>query len=128
MIKNNGFVFQIGPLKRHFTNDLGGVIYFVDANDRERFEESAEEMRHELSLGEEGVPLLIFANKMDLPGAVSSSEIMEKFDLRSMNRPWYIQSSCATKGEGLHEGMDWLTKQVEMRRTGVTTSASDSTQ
>ena len=32
--------------------------------------------------------------------------------LASIKGTWHIHSTCATIGEGLYEGMDWLTKQV----------------
>ena len=25
---------------------------------------------------------------------------------------WYIQATCATKGEGLYEGLDWLSNEL----------------
>ena len=28
-------------------------------------------------------------------------------------RTWYIQATCATSGEGLYEGLDWLSGQLE---------------
>lgn len=27
-------------------------------------------------------------------------------------RQWYIQSTCATSGEGLYEGLDWLSNTI----------------
>ena len=27
-------------------------------------------------------------------------------------RNWYIQATCATSGEGLYEGLDWLSNQL----------------
>lgn len=54
-------------------------------------------------------PLLIFANKQDLPCAASTAEIVELLDLRSLHgREWYIQGSSATTGEGIYEGIEWL--------------------
>lgn len=53
--------------------------------------------------------LLVFANKQDLPNAMSVPEITDKLMLYSIrNRHWYIQSACATAGDGLFEGLDWL--------------------
>jgi ADP-ribosylation factor protein 1 len=28
------------------------------------------------------------------------------------NRKWYIQATCATSGEGLFEGLDWLSANI----------------
>ena len=53
--------------------------------------------------------LLVFANKQDLPNAMTAGEITEKLGLQSMrNRQWFIQSAWATTGDGLYEGLDWL--------------------
>jgi ADP-ribosylation factor 1/2 len=54
--------------------------------------------------------LLLYANKQDLPGALSVSKISERLNLHQhcRNRPWFIQGCCATTGDGLYEGLDWL--------------------
>jgi len=53
--------------------------------------------------------LLVFANKQDLPQAMSVAEITEKLGLPNIrNRKWYMQATCATSGDGLYEGLDWL--------------------
>jgi len=57
--------------------------------------------------------LLVFANKQDLPNAMTAAEITDKIGLHSIRqRHWFIQSSCATNGEGLVEGLDWLSANV----------------
>lgn len=74
--------------------------------------------------------ILIFANKQDLTNgmycsiysilnlhllnvifiAMKPHEIQEKLGLtRIRDRNWYVQPSCATTGDGLHEGLAWLT-------------------
>jgi len=53
--------------------------------------------------------LLVFTNTEDLPNAMPAAEVSEKLGLNTMhNRPWFIQSACATIGDGLYEGLDWL--------------------
>lgn len=57
--------------------------------------------------------LLVFANKQDLPNAMNAAEITDKLSLHSLRqRHWYIQSTCATSGEGLYEGLDWLSNNI----------------
>eukprot|EP01083_Nonionella_stella_P065601 172049_1 len=59
----------------------------------------------------EGVPLLVFANKMDLPNALNLDEVTDCLKLNKIcqkDRSWHIQSSCAMTGDGLHEGLYWL--------------------
>ena len=56
-----------------------------------------------------GVPLLVFCNKQDVEGALKPEEISEQLGLAGgeKERQWSVRGSCATKGEGLEEGLDW---------------------
>lgn len=57
--------------------------------------------------------ILVFANKKDLPTAKNAAEITELFSLQEIkNHDWHIQSCCALSGEGLEEGLDWLTSKL----------------
>ena len=57
--------------------------------------------------------LLVFANKQDLPNAMNAAEITDKLGLHSLRqRNWYIQSTCATTGDGLYEGLDWMSNSL----------------
>ena len=47
----------------------------------------------------------------DLPNAMEVSEMADKLGLGSMrNRKWYIKGCCATTGDGLYDGLDWMNK------------------
>lgn len=59
-----------------------------------------------------GVPLLVIANKQDLPGALSVQQVSEGLDLRQHNRPWHVQPTCAITSEGVYEALDWLAREV----------------
>jgi signal recognition particle receptor subunit beta len=86
----------------------------VDSNDRERVSEAAEELQKMLREDElREAAVLVLANKQDLPNAMSVAEVTDKLGLHSMrNRKWYIQATCATSGDGLYEGLDWLAHTV----------------
>ncbi|MBA0583248.1 hypothetical protein Gorai_014113 [Gossypium raimondii] len=44
---------------------------------------------------------------------MNAAEITDKLGLHSLRqRHWYIQSTCATSGEGLYEGLDWLSNNI----------------
>ena len=59
-------------------------------------------------------PVLVFANKSDLPGAVDPSECSLILGLPAISdRAWQIQASNALSGEGVGEGVQWLTQQLE---------------
>lgn len=52
--------------------------------------------------------LLVFANKQDIEGSMSATEITEYLGLTLLrNRTWTIVKCSALKGEGLTEGLDW---------------------
>ncbi|XP_070686371.1 ADP-ribosylation factor 4-like [Pempheris klunzingeri] len=105
---------KIRPLWRHYFQNTQGLIFVVDSNDRERVAESSEELSKMLMEDElKDAALLVFANKQDLPNALSVSELTDKLGLYSLhNKTWHIQSTCATDGTGLYEGLDWLSKEL----------------
>merc|ERR1712170_143725 len=109
---------KIRPLWRHYFQNTQGLIFVIDSNDRERIAEANEELKKMLSEDElRDAALLVFANKQDLPNAMSVAEITDKLGLHSLrNRKWYIQSTCATSGEGLYEGLDWLSNALKEKK------------
>ncbi|KPP79931.1 hypothetical protein Z043_100461 [Scleropages formosus] len=53
----------------------------------------------------------------DLPNAMNAAEITDKLGLHSLrHRNWYIQATCATSGDGLYEGLDWLSNQLKNQK------------
>ncbi|TNN82475.1 ADP-ribosylation factor 3 [Liparis tanakae] len=95
-----------------------GLIFVVDSNDRERVNEAREELMRMLAEDElRDAVLLIFANKQDLPNAMNAAELTDKLGLHSLrHRNWYIQATCATSGDGLYEGLDWLANQLKNKK------------
>lgn len=105
---------RIRPLRYHYSKGARGIIFVVDASDRERVDQARYELSGVLTEEElKDTPLLILANKQDLPDAMSEAEIADSLNLRSLgHRQWHIQPSCATTGHGLREGLDWLACQT----------------
>ncbi|KAK8997721.1 hypothetical protein V6N11_012262 [Hibiscus sabdariffa] len=105
---------KIRPLWRHYFQNTQGLIFVVDSNDRDRAVEARDELHRMLNEDElRDAVLLVFANKQDLPNAMNAAEITDKLGLHSLRqRHWYIQSTCATSGEGLYEGLDWLSNNI----------------
>ncbi|XP_041477971.1 ADP-ribosylation factor 1-like [Lytechinus variegatus] len=108
---------KIRPLWRHYFQNTQGLIFVVDSNDRERIHEAKEELNRMLNEDElRDAHLLVFANKQDLPNAMTAEDVTSALMLQNMrNRKWYIQSTCATSGDGLYEGLDWLS--TELKKT-----------
>jgi len=107
---------NIRPLWRHYFHGSNALLFVVDSNDRDRIEDARDELHK--TLADEtmrDVALLVYANKQDLPNAMTSSEVGEKLGLHDLRgTKWYLQGSCATSGEGLFEGLDWLSKALTM--------------
>ncbi|BFZ65455.1 hypothetical protein YB2330_006626 [Saitoella coloradoensis] len=109
---------KIRPLWRHYFQNTQGIIFVVDSNDRERVTEAREELQRMLNEDElRDALLLVFANKQDLPNAMSAAEITDKLGLHSLRqRLWYIQATCATSGDGLYEGLEWLSTNLRKKQ------------
>ncbi|CAH1378074.1 hypothetical protein MTP99_019451 [Tenebrio molitor] len=105
---------KIRKLWRHYFQNTQGLIFVVDSNDRERIGEAETELQNMLMEDElRDAVLLVFANKQDLPNAMTAAELTDKLNLNQLhNRRWYIQATCATQGDGLYEGLDWLSNEL----------------
>ena len=68
----------------------------------------------------DGAVLLVLANKQDLKDAMTATEISENLGLHNVkSHNWQIQSCCALTGEGLFEGLEWISQQVtELSKQG----------
>ena len=103
---------KIRPLWKHYFQGCEGLVFIVDSVDATRFSEAQDELAWILNADEmTGVPLIVLANKQDLPNARSPSEIAEKLGLPQLkNRKWFIQGTSAVTGSGVYEGMQELSK------------------
>lgn len=121
--KVNLMVWDVGvrPLRRHFYLGTRGLIFVVDSNDRERIDEAALELQRVLRNVEvANAPLLVLANKQDLPNAMNMDEVEERLGLKSLrSRQWFLQSTCATLGDGLCGGLDWMITALKNNPSGV---------
>lgn len=107
---------KLRDLWRHYYTGTDAVIYIIDSCDKERLDLAQEELFGVLEDEElRDVPLLIYANKQDM-GKITPADITNKFQMEKMRRPWKVQGSCAVTGEGLYEGLDWLSEQQKKRK------------
>ncbi|KAG1678047.1 hypothetical protein FOA52_000843 [Chlamydomonas sp. UWO 241] len=105
---------KLRPLWRHYFNNTDGLIFVVDCQDRERIGKSAAEfqaiIQDPLMLRS---AILVFANKQDMRGCMTPAEVCEAFGMHQLKgRKWHVQAAVATKGEGLYEGLDWLSANI----------------
>ena len=109
-----GGSYKIRPLSLDYYKNVQGLIFVVDSIDRDRIEDAREELHRLVNeeLLKEAV-VLVLANKQDLPGAMTTEEITEKLELCSIRgRNWLIQGCSAIHGEGLFEGLEWISTAI----------------
>ncbi|CAO3566541.1 unnamed protein product [Mortierella alpina] len=101
-------------LWRYYLQNTDGLIFVVDsaAHDLISHSLAREELRYLLEEREElkDLPLLVYANKGDVQHALTVAEVRDLLQLKTATgeRPWHIQGSCGTTGDGLGQGLDWL--------------------
>uniref|UniRef100_H2Y6E0 ADP-ribosylation factor-like protein 2 n=1 Tax=Ciona savignyi TaxID=51511 RepID=H2Y6E0_CIOSA len=124
-VEHRGFklnIWDVGGQKslrsywRNYFESTDGLIWVVDSADKRRLEDCINEL-HQLLVEEvRGATLLVFANKQDLPGALTSQEIKEILDLEGIKtHHWSILPCSAVSGKNLLEGIDWLLDDVSSR-------------
>ena len=104
---------------RDYYTNTQGIIFVVDSNDRDYIDIAREEL-HKMIKDEElkDAILLVYANKQDLPRAMTTPEITEKLQLHTIrDRRWFIQATSATRKNGLYEGLDWLSQNVPANKS-----------
>lgn len=103
-------------LWEHYYKDCHGIVFVVDSSDRLRLVVVKDELDLLLQhpdICNKKIPILFFANKMDCKDALSSVKIAAGLGLdKIMDKPWHIAASNALTGEGLQEGVEWLTQQI----------------
>jgi len=127
---------KLRPLWRSYTRCTDGIVFVLDSVDIERMEEAKMElMRTAKCPDNQGVPVLILANKQDLPGAREPKQLEKLLGLHELSplitissststnstqtqtfKGWYIQPACAITGEGLHEGLEALYDMIIKKR------------
>ncbi|CAL5978486.1 GTP-binding_protein Sar1 [Hexamita inflata] len=134
-------VLEIGSIKFK-TYDLGGhevarkvweeyvasanaIVYLVDIADRTRFAESRVALQSVMEAKQfKDFPILILANKIDLPSAVSVEDVVSALKLQDQQtgkeaaklpqgvRPLEVFPCSVIQKEGYAEGFRWLSKYV----------------
>lgn len=102
---------------RNYFEETDGLLWVVDSADGAGRLETCREQLQEVLREERlvGVPVLILANKQDLPGALSAGEIASRLGLEAMgHRRWAILP-CSAKEMGEAMVLEWLVEQMRLR-------------
>ncbi|EFJ27233.1 ARF-like GTPase [Selaginella moellendorffii] len=100
---------------RNYCDQIDGLVYVIDCEDRERLEESGEELINFLDdVKDRKFPVLVFANKQDSELAIAEDEITDALNLHYIrHHAWQVHGCSALTGGGLREGMNWLMEQLQ---------------
>ncbi|CAL6107365.1 ADP-ribosylation_factor [Hexamita inflata] len=110
----------VRPLWVQFYQNTVAIIFVVDSTTKDplRIQDTRDELQKLMTEDQlKDAALLVFANKQDLPQAMSLSDLSEKLELNSyINREQHIQACCAKTGEGLQQGFEWLSTILNERK------------
>lgn len=102
---------------RNYFESTDGLMWVVDSADKRRLLDCKNEL-HSLLVEERlaGATLLVFANKQDLPGALTSEQIRDILELPNIKtHHWRIFWCSAFTGENLLTGIDWILDDITAR-------------
>jgi len=119
---------RLRPLWRSYTRGCDALVFVVDAcSDPDRLEEAKLELHRVVKMhaprpGASAAPsprppLLVLANKQDLPGARPPDQLAPLLALTELppGVEWAIAPSCSVTGEGLAEAMACLATLLQKR-------------
>lgn len=110
---------KLRPLWRSYTRRTDGLVFVVDATEAERLEEAKVEL-HRISRASDnqGAPVLVLANKQDLPGALSAAEVEKRLAVRELAAAMlaHVQGCSAVDGQGLQPGLERLYEMILKRK------------
>uniref|UniRef100_I3KMA0 ADP-ribosylation factor-like protein 11 n=2 Tax=Oreochromis niloticus TaxID=8128 RepID=I3KMA0_ORENI len=103
------------PNWRLYLDDCEALIFVVDSSDQGRMAEAKAALKKILSEEKlRGVPVMVLANKKDLPNSMTIREVSTSLDLPSYtDRLWEIQACSALKGLGLQQAFTSVNKMIK---------------
>lgn len=110
---------KLRPLWKSYTRRTDGMVFVVDSSEKERMEEAKVEL-HKITRTTEnqGVPVLILANKQDVADAASVTEVEKLLAVHELGTSTlsHIQGCSAVDGRGLHQGLEKLYEMILKRK------------
>ncbi|XP_032831110.1 uncharacterized protein LOC116954578 [Petromyzon marinus] len=102
----------------HYYPGTDGLLFVVDSADVERIPYAKEALVVALSDSNlDGAPLVVMANKQDLPGALGADEVGEALGLAQSckGRDWVVKACSVPTGHGLRDGVQALAAFIKKR-------------
>lgn len=105
------YIHQI--CKQLFPN-VDGLIFVIDSSSKWEINDAREilfKFVNEDLL--KNTKLLIYSNKRDIKDTLDAKKLKNVLELNKITQEWKIQNCIATTGDGLFEGMLWLSEKIE---------------
>lgn len=79
-----------------YCRGVQAIVYVVDAADHDSLDQARAELQDLLAKPAlNGIPLLVLGNKNDLPGALTTGELIDRLDLKVCGSPiWTEPTLC----------------------------------
>ncbi|GFN90374.1 ADP-ribosylation factor 1 [Plakobranchus ocellatus] len=134
---------KVRPLYRHYYPNTHGVVYVIDSNDRDRFDDALDELVRYVLLEDEifNAVVMVLANKQDIPGAMTALDIQEalkeKYRFQNQSSGFksnsnsesgaqgpsdghtvFVRSCSVVTMEGMNEAFGEFVEQMRLKRDG----------
>ncbi|XP_055905974.1 ADP-ribosylation factor 4-like [Eupeodes corollae] len=101
----------------HYLQGADALVFVVDSSDEDKMKDAEMALTDTLWCDEfENVPILLLANKQDLPKAFSPEEVLEQMKMDTRKHKYIVQGTSAYSGIGLSEGMEHLNNMLSKRK------------
>lgn len=110
---------KLRPLWRSYTRRTDGLVFVVDSTELERMEEARVELHRITRTSEnQGVPVLVLANKQDLDSALAVSEVEKLLSLHELSTftLHHVEGCSAVDGRGLQPGLEKLHEMIQKKK------------
>lgn len=107
-----------------FHEHAAAVAFVVDSSDKARLSEARRELENTLRSDQlRGRPLILLANKQDANGALTVTELKDKFNLTKLcsDRDWFVQPCSASTGFGVQEAFSRVVQMAKLPSDGGVT-------
>jgi ADP-ribosylation factor-like protein 8 len=100
-----------------YCRGVNAIVYMVDAADQEKIEASRNEFHNLLDKPQlASIPVLVLANKRDLPGAFDEKEIIDRMNLSSVtDREICCYSISCKEQQNIDITLQWLIQHSKSR-------------
>ncbi|KAI8370382.1 ADP-ribosylation factor family-domain-containing protein [Radiomyces spectabilis] len=111
---------DLQSLWERYYSECHAIVFVVDSTDSKRLEECKDTFEKMITNDAvEGVPLLMLANKQDLPDALRVEEIKEVFNKIAVKlgaRDSRVLPVSALEGHGVKDAIDWLILRLQRNK------------